>query len=81
MQKKQKDKTQPVRVLCVSRNAESEEAIRLLKEAGITFLPSLVPNRRYDSIDRPKPPCLISGEGRFSRLEGIKKYVSSFSSP
>lgn len=64
--------------LYVGVSQESREAERVLRRWRIRFVRFDVKDRREDTVDNPKPPCLMTGQGRFSGVESIRKYAERF---
>ncbi len=68
-------KNKGLRLLYASKNLASRQARKILRDAKVKFFQFSVPNRLVDTREDPKPPCLITGEGRFSGVKKIKCYV------
>jgi hypothetical protein len=69
-----------LRLLYVGSQNESQRAERALRRARVEFVRFRVQERKRDTLEGPKPPCLIAGEGRFSGLDSIKRYARVFGS-
>lgn len=58
------------------KKKESRDAEKLLNDQGIHVLVFRVNDTDQDTRDDPRPPCLITGDGRFSGLASIKQYLA-----